>query len=74
MTEYTKKNGIFLPQEKPKKQSPVYLDKFDCPHCGVYFDASTQGGEVYTVGNVGPGPHIPHMHCPECKKCMGCRD
>ncbi len=74
MTRYKQQNGIWIPKEKPQpeKNTPVYLNEWDCPNCGVHYDTSKQENEEYTVGHIGPGPWIPHIICPSCKECMGC--
>lgn len=69
-------NGLLVSIEEPKKQysAPVYLRKFDCPHCGRFYDADVECHAEATIGQMGPGPHIPHSTCPGCKKCMGCSE
>lgn len=49
------------------------LTSWNCPHCGYFYD-TTKGvaGEVFTVGVFRPS--IPHMTCPKCRECMGCRE
>lgn len=69
--KFVKSNGIYLPKPQ-RSERPVYLRKFDCPHCGEFYDRDAQDSEEATIGNTGPGPHIPHINCPQCKKCMGC--
>lgn len=72
MSAWTRINGLYIPKEDTKTQQPVYLRKFDCPHCGKFYDRDIQDAEEATIGNAGPGPRIPHINCPQCKKCMGC--
>ena len=75
MTLWHMKNGLLIPKNKSSKvKSPFQrerLKQWDCPHCGEPYDTTKQENEEYTVG-IGPSC-IPHIICPKCKKCMGCK-
>lgn len=71
--KFKKVNGLLVPIEENKQDnSPAYLKQFNCPHCGYYHDDEANPLEQKTVGQAGPGPHIPHSDCPVCGMCMGC--
>lgn len=44
---------------------------FDCPHCGERIE-DDRDYEVATVGNLFD-PAYPHLRCPHCGECCGCR-
>lgn len=42
-----------------------------CPHCEVRYDWEAHPREVAQYVDNEPG--IPHIECPSCRRCMGCK-
>lgn len=64
--------GLWIPKQKEKPKKRERPTKWDCPKCGEPYDTTKQFSEEATVGSLREDA-IPHITCPACNKCMGCR-